>query len=327
MSWLNFVRKLAASGAILLFLPLFAADVAVAQSCSFSMTDVNFGTVNLQSGSPIDTTATFSATCQGLSLTTVRVCASFGAGSGGAAGSGAPRYMLSGANQLSYNVYSDAARSTPLGGYAGLLALLGGATLSVPLNASGKGSASFTVYGRVPAGQSTKPPGTYQSSFAGTETSVYYQYISILTCAQILNGSVSRVPFTVLATVPASCTVSATNMDFGSVSSLVSAVNATSIITANCTISTPYEIALNGGVSGVTDPTQRVMSNGSYILKYGLYRNSQRTVPWGNVSGSTTAAGVGTGSAQSLTVYGTVPQAATPVPGIYTDTIVVTLTY
>ncbi len=326
MSWLKFVRKVAAIGGILL-LPLLMAGTATAQSCSFAMTDVNFGTVTLQSGSPIDTTATFSATCQGLALTTVRVCASFGAGSGGAAGSGAPRYMVSGATQLAYNVYSDAAHTTPLGGYSGLLSLLGGATLSVPLNASGKGSASFTVYGRIPAGQSTTPPGIYQSSFAGTETSVYYQYVSILTCAQILNGTVSRVPFTVLAVVPASCTVSATNMDFGSVTSLASAVDATSTVTANCTRTTPYEIALNGGVSGASDPTQRVMSNGSHILKYGLYRNSQRTLPWGGVSGSSTAAGVGTGSAQALTVYGTVPQSVTPAPGVYTDTIVVTLTY
>jgi spore coat protein U-like protein len=326
MSWVKFVRAVAAVGGVLL-LPFLLAGTAAAQSCSFAMTDANFGTVNLQSGSPIDTTATFSATCQGLASSTVRVCASFGAGSGGAAGTGAPRYMLSGATQLAYNLYSDAARTSPLGGYSGLLSLLGGATLSVPLNASGKGTASFAVYGRIPAGQSATPPGTYQSSFAGSETSVYYQYVSILTCGQILNGTTSRVPFTVLATVPTSCTVSATNMNFGSVASLASAVNATSTVTANCTITTPYEVAFNGGVSGANDPTQRVMSNGSYILKYGLYRNSQRTLPWGNVSGSTTAAGVGTGSAQQITVYGTVPQGPTPVPGVYSDTIVVTLTY
>ena len=52
-----------------------------------------------------------------------------------------------------------------------------------------------------------------------------------------------------------------------------------------------------------------------------------RTQPWGNSSGVITAAGTGSGLAQSLTVYGRVPAQTTPSPGAYTDTVVVTLTY
>ena len=43
--------------------------------------------------------------------------------------------------------------------------------------------------------------------------------------------------------------------------------------------------------------------------------------------GTNTLAGTGTGLAQSATVYGRIPPQATPSPGTYNDTIVVTLTY
>lgn len=314
-------------GALLLTIASLVVSTTggLAQTCSYAMTNVNFGTVNLQSGSPIDTTATLTATCSGVSLLTVRACVSFGNGAGGAGAGGSPRYMLSGTSQLAYNLYSDAARTTVFGTYTG--GLLGGATLSVPLNLGGTGSASITIYGRISSGQSITPPGTYASSFAGAETTIYDQYVSLLNCAQILNGAPSRAPFTVLATVQSNCTVSATNMDFGQLTTLANAVDATSTISANCTVTTPYEIALSGGNAAAADPASRRMSGGGQHVVYGLYQNSQRTQLWGSTSGGNTYTGVGTGSSQSITVHGRIAPQATPPPGLYSDTIVVTLTY
>lgn len=327
MNWLFWCWRSLQVLFLLTAVSLAGAGKASAQSCSFSMTDVNFGTVILQSGAAVDTTATLSASCQGAAYGTVRVCVNFGAGSGGAASGGSPRYMLSGANQLSYNLYQDAARTAPLGSYTGLLALLGGATMSVPLNSSGNGSASMTVYGRILAGQSSAATGSYLSSFAGGQATIYYQYLSLLTCIAILNNGPTNLSFNVLANVQSACSVTASNMDFGSVATLSAALNATSTITANCTVSTPYQIALDGGLSAAANPAQRIMSMGTNTITYGLYRNSQRNQPWGNIPGTNTQAAVGTGAAQPFTVYGQVPSQATPKPGLYQDTIVVTLTY
>ena len=92
-------------------------------------------------------------------------------------------------------------------------------------------------------------------------------------------------------------------------------------------MSAPYTVALNGGNDAATDPTLRKMSKGAEKITYGLYRDAARTQPWGSTSGTNTVAGTGSGLAQSLTVYGRVPVQATPSPGAYADTIVVTLTY
>ena len=94
-----------------------------------------------------------------------------------------------------------------------------------------------------------------------------------------------------------------------------------------CTRDAAYTVALNGGVSGASDPTQRKMTKASEFILYGLYRDGARTLPWGDAQGINTAAGTGSGSTQNHTVYGRVPAQATPSPGTYTDTIVVTVTY
>ena len=48
---------------------------------------------------------------------------------------------------------------------------------------------------------------------------------------------------------------------------------------------------------------------------------------WGNGTASSTHSGTGTGSTQSLTIYGRLPSLANVIPGSYTDTVTVTVTY
>jgi spore coat protein U-like protein len=69
------------------------------------------------------------------------------------------------------------------------------------------------------------------------------------------------------------------------------------------------------------------MTNGNDAIAYGLYRNSQRTSPWGETLDADTLSGTGTGLTQSVPVYGRVPPQATPRPGTYSDTVVVTVIY
>ena len=128
------------------------------------------------------------------------------------------------------------------------------------------------------------------------------------------------------ATVAASCMVSASDLNFGSVGLLASEVTGSTSLAVTCTNGTAYTIGLNNGLTG-TGPTQRKMTNGAASVTYGLYRDSARTLPFGNTSGSNTYSGSGSGVSQAVTVYGRVPPQTSPAPGAYSDTIVATVTY
>lgn len=299
---------------------------AAAQSCTFSMQDIDFGTVNLASNTVYNTTAAFQASCSGIAGRTVRVCPNFGSGSGGVAAGGNPRFMLSGATTLAYNIYRNAAVTNVWGSrFWGQPPTP--PTINVVLNGAGVGTATFTARGRIPSGQTGNPTGIYTSSFAGTHTLVSYAYSTVGNCAAIGSANATQVPFTVRADNSSSCTVSATTLDFGNRGVLDANIDATNQVTVTCSSAVPYTVSLNGGTAGASDPTQRKMSLGPTQITYGIYRDAGRSQPWGSTIGTNTVAGTGTGSAQVLTGYGRVPPQTTPAPGTYTDTIVVTVTY
>lgn len=302
------------------------SGTAAAQSCTFSMSNVDFGTINLAANINFDTTATFQASCSGTAGRTVRICPSFGSGSSGVAAGGDPRYMLLGATQLNYNIYRNAGRTLVWGsrfwGHAPIPP-----TINVLLNAAGVGTATFTAFARVPSGQTTLPFGMYSSQFSGGNTLVAYADATVGNCIAIGTTNATQVPFLVQANYNGSCTVSATTLDFGQRGVLDSNVDASNQITVTCSSAVPYTVGLNGGNAGASDPTQRKMSLGPAQVTYGIYRDAARSQPWGNVVGVNTAAGAGTGAPQIYSGYGRVLSQSTPAPGIYTDTVVVTVTY
>ena len=304
-----------------------AAGPAMAQSCSFTISTLNFGTIDLTANTPFTSTATYSASCTGTANTTVRTCPNIDAGSGGST-SGSPRFLLNGATQLNFNLYQDGSYTSVWG--SNLWAFAGSypsPTVDVALNGSGSGTASQTIYGQVWPGQQTLPAGVYSSAFSGTQASVAYAYSTVGTCATIGSSHATSAPFTVTVTDATNCAVNASTLNFGSVGVLRSAVDATSSVTVTCTNALPYTIALDGGLSGASNPSQRVMSQASQSITYGLYRDSARAQPWGDSVGTNAAAGSGSGLAQTLTVYGRVPAQTTPSPGTYSDTVVVTISY
>jgi spore coat protein U-like protein len=134
----------------------------------------------------------------------------------------------------------------------------------------------------------------------------------------------------VSATVNANCTVSANAVGFGDVDTLsASAVNGSGSVVVTCTNGTGWTAAADiGAGSGATFATRRMTVSGN-TLNYTLYRDSGRTQVWGDGTGSTfTVAGTGSGSAQTITVYGQIPGGQSSAPaGLYTDTVGVTITY
>jgi spore coat protein U-like protein len=295
-------------------------------SCSFSITAVDFGTINLTSAANINATGTLSITCTGGNPnSTARICPNINAGSGGTT-AGDPRFLLSGATSLKYNLYSNSARTTVWGSY-----LWGFAptppTINVALDATGSGSASRTIYARVTAGQQAVPPGTYTSTFAGSDTQIAYAQSTVGSCAVIGATNATSAPFTVTASYPAICSIASTAHGFGTAGVLNVAHAGTSTVTATCSATTPYTISLDGGTSGASDPTQRQMKKNTKKITYGLYLDSAHTQPWGSTSGVNTQGGTGSGLGQPYTVYGLVPPQVTPAPANYSDTVVATITY
>lgn len=135
--------------------------------------------------------------------------------------------------------------------------------------------------------------------------------------------------FTSKVVVTAACAVTATNIDFGTTGLFTANIDMTSKINVTCTTSTPYAVGIGAGTYGsaVTARKMKTSAVATQTVGYSLFRDTGRTANWGLTVGTDTLAGVGTGIAQPLTVYGRVPVQAAVSPGTYTDTLSVTLTY
>jgi spore coat protein U-like protein len=304
----------------------FGTPAHAGLNCTFSITNLNFGNIDLTANTTFDTTGTFTANCTGGGQgDVVRICPNINAGTGGTT-TGNPRFLLNGATKLNFNLYQDSARTVVWGSYLWAFSSFTAPTINLTLGSGGNGSTTATIFGRVSAGQQTLAPGTYTSSFSGTNTQIAYD-ITNNNCAGIGNKNATSAPFTVTATYPATCSVAAATLNFGSQGVITANVDASSTLTATCSSTTAYTIALNGGDAGATDPTQRKMSKVSEQITYGLYRDSARSQAWGSTTGTNTASGTGSGLGQSFTVFGRVPAQTTPSPGTYSDTIIATLTF
>ena len=154
-----------------------------------------------------------------------------------------------------------------------------------------------------------------------------------LALAPLANAATNTGTLTVNATIVSACVVSATTLNFGSSIDPTSAVvplDATSTMTVLCTATTPYTIALNAGANagGASNFSARAIKNGTRTLAYQLYSDLGHTTVWGDgTATSSTTAGTGLGTNQSLTIYGRLPSLSGSAPGLYTDTVTVTISY
>ena len=134
--------------------------------------------------------------------------------------------------------------------------------------------------------------------------------------------------FDVTISIVASCTISATSIDFGEVVRST-ADTAQGTLTVNCSATKPYKVSLDGGSNpdGATiTATSRRMANVNGFVPYGLYSDAARTTLWGEDPDDVD--GTGSGTDQLLTVYADVTATATNAPrGDYIDTVTATITY
>jgi spore coat protein U-like protein len=123
-----------------------------------------------------------------------------------------------------------------------------------------------------------------------------------------------------------SCSAYASGIAFGSYTGITS--NTTGSVTVTCTSGTTYSIGLSTGMaSGATVTSRAMIGPSSALLSYKLFSDATYTSNWGDTSGSGWVSGTGTGSAQPYTIHAQISAGQLAVPGNYTDTITVTVTY
>jgi spore coat protein U-like protein len=333
------VMLLAASLGVVVF-----PAAARANSCSATLSDMDFGTVSPLSSSDIYASAAGTITCNWtllsptppylLLLPNVVVCVSIGGGS--TSSSTLPRMMSGGAAHLEYNLYRDAsyaaasiaggpataATPTPLSALFSAPNLLTGGTVSRP----------FTIFGRISAGAALVAVPTvgnadtvYSASFAGHAT-ISYTFYNLINpgCGAGASASFS---FQTRATIVNNCNIVATPLNFGTVGQLNKAARGSSTLSVQCVQNNAYQIALNGGtVASAVNARQMKSANGAR-LNYRLSSTLDGVV-WGDgTSGTAILSVFGIGTAVQIPVYGVVPAQATPAPGDYRDTVTATVIF
>ena len=253
---------------------------------------------------------------------TFYACLSIGTGTGGTTAT--DRTLAFVAKTIAIQITGGASWPSQIGNGTSY-PMEGVVSFSVPRQSSG--SYTFSVVVTIPAPSPLPTPGTYASTFTGTDFQVYWDTTSHATCAALVSAGTTTIAtgtFSASAVVANQCGVSATNMNFGSASLLTAALSATAQVSVSCNASLPVTVALDNGATG-TGPTNRLMTAGSNSIRYGIYQDSAHTQPWGSTVGTNTASA--SGPSATLTTYGQVPAQLAPVPGSYADVVGVTVTY
>lgn len=344
MKWFSIIRRLSLLAVLPATLLLAPGPAYADVTCTSYASGITFSPISgLATGTT--STGTINWTCTNntfLTSANVTLCLNIGAGTGGT--SGTTRLMAGSTPALQFQLYQNATNTQIWG------SLLGGPnptpyqppSFSIPgyffgiTNNTYSGSA--TVYGAIPAGQSTISPGSYSSSFAGANSmvsfNVNYGGGSPALCGASNSGP--SFPFTVTATVVKQCTVTAgaaSNINLGSVPSTATNITGNNSISVSCTSTTPYYIGLAPNSTSSTTGAGTMsgtISGNTDKVPYQLYSNATYSSVWGNTATSTSVgngvASTGTGSAQSIPVYAKAP-GANYTPDSYSDTVTVNVNY
>lgn len=309
-------------------LPFFAW----AQSCQVIRSpNIDFG--EIRGTATTDTAATVVVSCQGLAPFGNQITACIFPGEG-VPGGVAPRRMTNDAGALmNYDLYANPAQTQLLGAFGGSQPVY---AISIQAGALGPQQIPFNIYARVPGGQTLPAAYRYEGN-PGTSILRYSYGPPLLAPPTAENcrdgtfpllGGAGQSQFlfgTVSAQVPSACLITiATDLDFGSASRLDAPRDQSSLIRLRCATGTAWTMTLSNG-NNPANGQRRMASNGNF-LPYELYLDPALLIPWGD-SEATGASDVGENEDVAFPVYGRVFPQPAPIPGSYSDTITVTLTY
>jgi spore coat protein U-like protein len=155
-----------------------------------------------------------------------------------------------------------------------------------------------------------------------------------LAVSLVAGAATKMATFEVRVTIQSECEITTTTLDFGTLSGLdpvAANLDRQSTLTVTCTPMTPYQIGMDqGNVSGST-VENRLMGAGTATIQFQLYKEATRNNIWGNTPGTggmNTLGGSGTGSAQTLSVYGRIPSGQPrPPAGAYKSVVTAAIYY
>jgi spore coat protein U-like protein len=139
--------------------------------------------------------------------------------------------------------------------------------------------------------------------------------------------------FAVTATVLSTCSATAATLAFPNYTPGAGAQIGNTTISVKCTKNTPFTVALNTGSTTGDAFAQRLMASGVNTLQYNLYTTAALNTVFGDGNAGTSmvgGTGLGVATANSVQVFGQVPDSATnqaAIAGSYSDLITVTVSY
>ena len=147
-------------------LVILAVPTAKAQeiNCTFTMSNISFGSIDVSTGKPYEATGSFTYACTGDSREMIRICPSWDIGDVGKLDDGAGHKLL-------FNLYSDEGHATVWSSWFGKMKA---PTIDVPIGRSERATGGATVYAQVPGGQQSVPAGTYKATIGGGHVSIDY---------------------------------------------------------------------------------------------------------------------------------------------------------
>ena len=146
----GFRRSVVRIAACVAVVSLAGVSRAEAANCSFSTTSIVFGTYNVFSSAPVDSTGTVTYSCNGNANVQITMTK-------GQSMTFLPRELGKGTERLAYNLFRDAARTAVWGDSTG------GTSAYVGVSPAKKEDIAVTVYGRIPPGQDISA-GSYTDS-------------------------------------------------------------------------------------------------------------------------------------------------------------------
>jgi len=308
------------------------ASAAEAANCDGNVSNLVFGDVDLLDGDAVSAAATLTFGCSAQPGDQVLICVGMGANPAAPGmGSMVPRYLKANSGQvgdLAFNLYRDPAHNEIWGDFGSA-----GYPPKAYVMQFGAGQyylkQTSTVYGQIKSqGQTSLPSGLYNTTAIGNwPVHMRVKTFTGATPPACSTGGMSEQSsnFYIAATVKKDCRIDAvSDLDFGTVfQTLDQNIDSTATLTVTCTSDAwaNYQVSLGDGRHA--NGTQRRMQGpGGGFLDYGLFTDAARTEPW--PANGVTQTGSGQ---QQLRVYGRVPPQTVPAPGVYSDTVVVTVSY
>lgn len=155
------------------------------------------------------------------------------------------------------------------------------------------------------------------------------QWTILAACALGAHGAFAAedtVNLNVRVNISAVCDISSASpddVDFGTVASSATDVDAAGTLYVTCTPQTEYAIGLGEGEN--FQGGRRMTDGDENYVAYELYLDETRSQPWRGAAGEVMES-IGTGSAQQFPVYGRIASANSPA-GSYADIVLATVTY